>query len=66
MSGWVMKSAQGEERPFVHPQQGWPPLLETWHRSSSEAPLPSSFVWAESFAQVYQPRNLLADHQTKQ
>lgn len=61
MLGWMMKSAQGEERPFMRTQQGWLPLLEPWHRSSSEVPLPS-----ERFAQVYQPRNLLADYQTKQ
>lgn len=61
MLGWMMKSAQGEERPFMRTQQGCLPLLEPWHRSSSEVPLPS-----ESFAQVYQPRNLLADYQTKQ
>lgn len=66
MSGWMMKSARGEERPFTRTQQGWLPLLEPWHRSSSEVPLPPGFVLAESFAQVYQPRNLLADYQTKQ
>lgn len=64
MSGWVMKSAQGEEWPFVYPQQGWPPLLQTWHRSSSEALCPQVLSGQKSFAQVYQPRNLLADHQT--
>lgn len=50
MSGWMMKSAQGEERPFMRTQQGWLPLLEPWHRSSSEVPLPPGFVLAESFA----------------
>lgn len=56
----------GGRKAFLVHTAGLASTPEDWHRSRSEAPLPSSFVWAESFAHVYQPRKLLADHQRKQ